>query len=124
MTMEGRRSSRHVIDSEIASWTCYEEKVELAERLQAAGVPAFPALNGMEVIADPMLRARRAEFVLNSRFTADELLNGIAWHLSKTPPRLRRPAPAFGAHNVEVLGEYLGLSEIEVRALEESGVLA
>ncbi len=78
----------------------------------------------MEVIADPMLRERRADFELDPRLTPGELLNGIAWHLSKTPPRLRRPAPAFGGHNAEVLAEYLGLTEAEVRQMEESGVLA
>ena len=119
-----RRAARHAIDAELNAWTRDQEKRELAERLQAAGVPAFPVLDGMEVIADPMLRERRAEFELHPDFPADELLNGIAWHLSKTPPRLRRPAPEFGGHNVEVLGEYLGLSEAEVRAMEESGLLA
>ena len=123
-TAAGRRAARHAIDAEIGAWTAGEDKRELAERLQAAGVPAFPVLDGMEVIAEPMLRARRAEFERPPEFPADELLNGVGWHLSKTPPRLRRAAPAFGAHNVEVLGEYLGLSEAEVRGLEASGVLA
>ncbi len=121
---EARRAARHAIDAELNAWTRDHDKRELAERLQAAGVPAFPVLEGMEVIADPMLRERRAEFELHPDFTVDELLNGIAWHLSKTPPRLRRPAPAFGGHNAEVLGEYLGLTEDEVRAMEESGLLA
>ena len=119
-----RRASRHAIDAEIAAWTRDQDKRALTEQLQAAGVPAFPVLDGMEVIADPMLRERRADFDLDPRLTPGELLNGIAWHLSKTPPRLRRPAPAFGGHNVEVLGEYLGLTEMDVRKMEESGVLA
>ena len=123
-TAEGRRAARQPIDAEIGAWTAGEDKRELTERLQALGVPAFPVLNGLEVIADPMLRERRAEFVRPPEFPADELLNGVAWHLSKTPPRLRRPALAFGAHTAEVLGEYLGLSETEVRGLEEAAVLA
>jgi crotonobetainyl-CoA:carnitine CoA-transferase CaiB-like acyl-CoA transferase len=122
-TAEGRRAARQAIDAEIGSWTAGEDKRELTERLQAAGVPAFPVLNSMEVIADPAMRERRADFVRPPEFPADELLNGVAWHLSKTPPRLRRPGPEFGAHNVEVLGEYLGMSEAEVHDLEEAGLL-
>ena len=51
-------------------------------------------------------------------------LDGSAWHLSGTPPRLRLPATAHGAHDAEVLGEWLGLPEDEMRRLEADGVLA
>ena len=81
-------------------------------------------LDALEVIADPHLAERRTHFVLHEGYPGDELLNGNPWHLSAAPPRLRRPAPVFGADNVEVLGEFLGLSEEEVRRLEEAGVLA
>ena len=118
-----RREARHALDREIGAWSRDHDKRELTERLQEAGVAAFPVLDAMEAIADPMLRERRQDFVLHERFPGSELLNGNAWHLSASPPRLRRPAPAFGAHNVEVFGEYLGLPEDEVRRLEQDGVL-
>ena len=87
------------------------------------GVAAFPVLDANEVIADPHLAERRRRFVLHEDYPASELLNGNPWSLSEAPPRLRLPAPVFGAHNVEVLGEYLGMPEAEVRRLEEAGVL-
>lgn len=118
-----RISGRGELDREIGEWTMGHDKRRLAEELQAKGVAAFPVLDATEVIADPHLAERRRNFVLHEDFPAGELLNGNPWHLSEAPPRLRLPAPRFGAHNVEVLSEYLGMSEEEVHSLEEAGVL-
>ncbi len=122
-TREGRIAARTELDREINDWTASHDKRELAEALQANGVPAFPVLDATEAITDPHLAERRQRFVLHADYPAGELLNGNAWSLSEAPPSLRLPSPVFGAHNVEVLGEYLGMSEAEVRRLEEAGVL-
>ncbi len=122
-TRAGRIAARPELDREIGAWTASQDKRELAETLQADGVPAFPVLDATEVIADPHLTERRRRFVLAGDYPASELLNGNPWSLSEAPPTLRLPSPVFGAHNVEVLGEYLGMSEAEVRRLERAGVL-
>ncbi len=75
-------------------------------------------------MSDPHHSARRRHFRLHEQFPGGELLDGNPWHLSDAPPRLRSPAPELGAHNVEVLHEYLGMPEAEVRRLEREGVLA
>ena len=122
-TREGRIAARTALDREIGAWTAPHDKRELTEALQAQGIAAFPVLDANEVIADPHLAERRRRFVLHEDYPGSELLNGNPWSLSEAPPRLRLPAPVFGAHNVEVLGEYLGMSEAEVRRLEEARVL-
>jgi crotonobetainyl-CoA:carnitine CoA-transferase CaiB-like acyl-CoA transferase len=38
---------------------------------------------------------------------------GVLHRLTKTPPVVRRPTPRLGAHTVEVLGEWLGMSPAE-----------
>ena len=43
--------------------------------------------------------------------------------MSKTPTSLRRPAPGYGEHTDEVLGE-LGLGDTEIAALRDAAVVA
>ena len=118
-----RRAARLELDRAIGQWTAPHDKWELAKRLQEAGVAAFPALSQLEVVTDEQLSERREHFELHEGFGGSQLLNGNAWHLSKARPRLRRPAAELGVHNAELLGEYLGLPEDEVRRLEAEGVL-
>ncbi len=43
-------------------------------------------------------------------------------NLSRTPGKLKRASPDLGEHTVEVLSELLGMTEQELRALENRGV--
>ncbi len=43
--------------------------------------------------------------------------------LSETPGGTRWPGPALGAHNEEVLGGLLGLSDAEIAALRAAGAI-
>jgi benzylsuccinate CoA-transferase BbsF subunit len=122
-TPASRREHRTALNQAISAFTRGEEKYELAQRLQAAGVAAMPVLTALEAIDDPHLMHRRSHMQRHEQFTGDQLLHGNAWHLSKSAPALRRPAAAIGQHNVEVLGEYLGMSEEDVRRMEDAGVL-
>ncbi len=44
-------------------------------------------------------------------------------HLSATPGATTWPGPAVGAHNQEILGGLLGLSDTELAALQDEGVI-
>ena len=123
-TADARREARGALDAMLSEWTREHDAHALAERLQAAGVAAMPALDTLGVVADPHQGQRRRHFELAPEFPAGELLDGNPWHLSASPPRLRRPAPAIGAHNEEVFGALLGLDADELRRLVEAGVIA
>lgn len=117
-----RYRNQDALDGLVSEWTRERTKEEVAEALQAAGVPASPVLSVPEVFADAHLRARGFyESVAHSVAGVWEV-EGPHWRMSESPGHVRLPAPAFGEHNSYVLGELLGLSEEEMAALEREGV--
>ena len=49
--------------------------------------------------------------------------DGPATIFSRTPQRLRSPAPCLGQHNNTVLRELLGMEEAEIERLRTAGAL-
>jgi CoA:oxalate CoA-transferase len=80
-------------------------------------VPCFPVQTPAEVVASPHYRARGA-FVDQQHPVAGTVTQpGPFVRLSRTPWRLRRPAPLLGEHNEEVLCGLLGFSGAELPEL-------
>ena len=122
----GARTRHHdVIDALIADWTRERTKSEVAELLQAAGVPAAGVLKADEILLDPHLRAR--EF-FDPVHVAD--LGPVPLQ-RYFPPKFdgrgfptRNPVPPFGEHTAEALME-VGLTEAEAReAAGSQGLVA
>jgi crotonobetainyl-CoA:carnitine CoA-transferase CaiB-like acyl-CoA transferase len=71
-------------------------------------VPSFPVNTPAEVARNPQYAAR-GYFVDCDHPVAGKLrMPGAPFILSRTPWRLRRPAPRLGEHNGEILGQRLG----------------
>jgi benzylsuccinate CoA-transferase BbsF subunit len=91
--------------------------------LQAAGVPSGVVQTTADLIdRDPSLRERHWEY-LDHPEMGRSLYDAPPFKLSRTPGRLRRPAPRLGEHTHEVLEGILGYSKDEIDALAASGVL-
>ena len=50
-------------------------------------------------------------------------VDGLPYHLSATDWQMERGAPCLGEHNDFVFGELLGLSDREIVALRDEGVI-
>ncbi|MGE5595807.1 MAG: CaiB/BaiF CoA transferase family protein [Hyphomicrobiales bacterium] len=123
-TRPARHANRRLLDDPIAQWTRQRTHYEAQSALQAAGVPAAAALDVLELLSDPHVRARDGiEFVETPGVGPAPCLR-MALRLSDTPTPAAGPAPCFADANDYVLGELLGLSAARIAELEEAGVTA
>ncbi len=119
-----RHSHRKELEEIVASWTRQQTKEEAAAALQAVGVAAAPVLSVAEVLADPHLRARGFFEPVAHPEAGVWDLDSSPWLFSETSAHVRLPAPGFGQHNDYVLRYLLGLTDREVEALAQAGVIA
>ncbi|HEX2466180.1 MAG TPA: CoA transferase, partial [Thermoanaerobaculia bacterium] len=119
------RQRRHdEIDRALEAFTTRHEADALMRRLQDRGVIAATVADAARVVDDPQLRHDGFWVELKHAEVGPIRQPGLAIRLSETPATFRRAAPCLGQHNAEVLGGELGLSERELAALAEGGVIA
>jgi len=113
---------RHELVPLIEQITSTRPRQYWLDLLTEAGVPCGPILNYEQVFADPHVRHRgmvqQIEHPVGGRI--NQL--GPAVKLSATPAHLRRAAPTFGQHTVEVLGE-LGYDPAAIDRLAAEGTV-
>lgn len=119
-----RLNNQDELDELISLWTRQYSHYEAMHLLQKAGVPAGAVLNAPELIADPHLNERDFYWEIEHQDAGRHRYCGFPIKLSETPDFPRRPAPCLGEHNEYVLGEILGLSEEEIKNLEERKVIS
>jgi crotonobetainyl-CoA:carnitine CoA-transferase CaiB-like acyl-CoA transferase len=95
----------------------------LIAALEAAGVPCGPINSVADMAADPQALARAMVVELEHPRAGRTRALGLPIKLSATPGEVRRPAPTFGQHTREVLGEF-GFSGAEIDALYASNAVA
>ena len=119
----GRKEHEAELEREISSWTAERDAGELMEELQRAGIPAGVVQSAREMLADEHLKERGYYVYLDHPETGHTAYDGPPFKLSKTPGRLRSPAPLLGEHTERVCKEILGLSDEEIADLMVAGVL-
>jgi CoA:oxalate CoA-transferase len=90
--------------------------------LNDAGVPCGPVLDLEQVFTDPQVLARQMLVELPHPEVGTFRTTGLPVKLSQTPGSIERRPPLHGEHSDELLLE-LGLSEGEIAALRELGVV-
>lgn len=123
-TLPARLANLEELDRLIEEWTSQYDHIELMNMLQQAGVKAGAVLNIEELVHDPHLKERGFFEQLAHPEAGTHLYPGVSWRMTKTPGRLRLPAPCFGEHNDYVFSELLGMSKEEILRLAEEEVTA
>jgi benzylsuccinate CoA-transferase BbsF subunit len=122
-TMTLRKQNEAALDQIVTAWTCERDRWEVTEALQAAGVAAFPAMSNQDMATNRHLLERGYLVMLEHAEVGRRIHAGIPWTMSRTPCKVRTPAPLLGADTKAVLVELLGYTDEQVRLLEQEGLL-
>jgi crotonobetainyl-CoA:carnitine CoA-transferase CaiB-like acyl-CoA transferase len=121
---EGRRSARSIISGGLTAWTSAMPPDEVAERLQAVGVPAAKMNRVDDLLGDPQLQARRFfRCFRQPGWDADVITENGPCLAARLPDPDLRAAPDYAQHTQEVVTTVLGLTEAQVDDLAGRGVL-
>jgi len=115
---------REELDRWVEAWTSQRDAYEVMDRLQGVGVCAAVVQDVEDQFKrDAQYAARGFLAKLTEPEAGEVVTEGLPLRLSETPGRIRGPAPLMGEHTHEIARELLGLSDDEIKALEEGRVL-
>ncbi|MFC1940267.1 CaiB/BaiF CoA transferase family protein [Chloroflexota bacterium] len=122
-TIVARKRNEDALDEIVSEWTAGFDPHTVTEILQVAGIAAGPVLDIREILDNPHLKERGFFQKVNHPEVGEVTCDLVRAKLSKTPGRVRIPAPCLGEHNKYVFQELLGLSDQEFAHLEEKGII-
>ncbi|MDH3621497.1 MAG: CoA transferase [Gammaproteobacteria bacterium] len=112
------------LDTLINEWTATKTVNELEQLMAEAGVPAGKVYRAPEMLEDPHYQARDAIIDMPTDDWPDLKMQNIFPKMSKTQGEVRWPGnTTLGAHNREVYGGELGLSDEELARLQENSII-
>jgi benzylsuccinate CoA-transferase BbsF subunit len=121
-SVDGRKAHEDQLDAMIGGWTVDQEPYVLAQRLQAAGVPAGVVAKAEDLFADPQLQHRQFFRRLQHAELGDHAVLTQSFRIDGMKPGPWRAAPLLGEHTLEICSEVLGLTDDEIAAFARAGV--
>lgn len=123
-TAADRVAHHDELDVLLAGWTRDQDKHDLMEKLQRAGVAAGAVQNAQDLAEhDPQIAARGTFFELDHPVIGPALFEGFPGQLSTSRPDHWRSAPLLGEDNDFVFGELLGRDADTLAQLAAEGVI-
>ena len=111
------------LDRLLEEWTVSRPPWEVAERLQAHGVAAFPSLAPNDLMLDEHLLERGVFPTVFHEEKGSQRAVAPPWRFTSTPAAIDRWTPDLGENNLEVFHGILGRSQAEIQALEAARVI-
>jgi benzylsuccinate CoA-transferase BbsF subunit len=118
-----RWKNREQIDAQLSEWTRGQDHIDLAHRLQQAGVAAGPVFDSVEIHRDPHLWEWGYWWELEHHEAGKRILPGLPVKFSQVEKFNYASPPDLGQHNREVFGGLLGLSDEEIARLMDEKVI-
>jgi crotonobetainyl-CoA:carnitine CoA-transferase CaiB-like acyl-CoA transferase len=102
--------ARHTLDEVLASFAQHHGTIA-------------PVYTIAQIFADPQMQARHAIAPVPDEDFGSVRMQAVVPRFARDPAAVRSTGAAPGAHNAEVFGNWLGLSQAEQQQLEERGVI-
>ncbi len=119
---ESRLHHADDLDRMVESWTVEQNAEDAMNRLQAAGVAAGVVQTGEDLAEnDPQLKERELFQQVPDAAGVPRTIERAPYKLSRTPGRVTRAAPEFGADQTFVLSEVLGVGDEELAQMAIAG---
>jgi crotonobetainyl-CoA:carnitine CoA-transferase CaiB-like acyl-CoA transferase len=122
-TLSRRLNNAEELDRLVAAWTKERTAEEITALLQANGVAAGVVQDASDLVTNPQLNERGFFIDPEHKQPGQTAADATPIRLSQAPASYRRAAPTPGQDNDYVYRQLLGMSEIEVAELRESGVI-
>ncbi len=120
----GETTHQAELDRIIGEWTSERTPAAIEAHLAAAGVPASRIYTIADIAADPHFAARKMLVeVFDERIGETVKQPGVVPKFAEAPGTIAWAGPPLGAHNDEVYGDLLGLSDAERAALRAEGII-
>ena len=121
-SVAGRLRDRAAVDGAVEAFARTEGAYALADRIQAEGGVAAPAVSPEQVLLSPQLHAREWFHTVAHPYLGERLLGGFLWDVAPDAPSWDLRCGLLGEHNAEVLTE-LGYGADEIRELQRHDVI-
>lgn len=122
-TPQNRVEHIEEVDGIVASWIQERNLDVVLQAFEEAEAAIGPAYNIAQIFEDPQYQARNDIVEVPDEDLGPIRMTGAFPVLSETPAEIRHAGPRKGQHNDEIYRKELGLTEEEVTALREDGVI-
>ena len=117
-----RLRNRAAVEALVGEFIAARTQAEALAFFDAAEVTVGPVCDEADLAEDPYVAEREVLVEVPDEAAGSLPMHNVVPRLSSTPGALRRPAPALGEHNRELLSD-LGCTEAEIEALMKAQVL-
>ena len=118
-----RGENQQALDDVICEWTKTLPAAYLLATLEQLGVPAGKIYRAPDMLEDEQFKARDSIIDASNAMFGKLKMQGVFPKLSATPGSVRWTGPELGEHNAEVYGALLGLSDNQLKDLEQNNLI-
>ncbi len=122
-TRKKRVAERETINRLVSEWTSSLSRDEVIARCAEGDVPCGPVNSIADIFEDEQFRVRDTLVRVADERVGELSVQGVVPKLSATPGSIRHLGADMGAHNDEIYRDTLGLTDDEIAALRDEGVI-